>query len=90
VGEGRAGPADVCGYGVPGHPEWEACIAFHLVTFMPRSIANAPLSSAVSCWHLTIGERGEGTYYRRCALGNEKARKRYVGARLRAIGGALR
>jgi anti-anti-sigma regulatory factor len=72
--------SDRCPYPRPFAPDFEACPAFHAVTYVVADSTENPIGSVVSCRHLVGGSlpNTRGRYYARCALGPATDRRGWV------------
>jgi anti-anti-sigma regulatory factor len=72
--------SDRCPYPRPFPADFDACPAFHPVTYVVADSTNAPIGPVVSCRHLVSGStpNTHGRYYARCALGSPAARRGWL------------
>ncbi len=85
-------PADACPFSRPFPEGFNECPTYEAVEFQPATLANAPLTPAWTCRHLTTGAYVEGIphKYGQCALGDSAARlqwlKDQITSREKAVG----
>lgn len=66
--------SDRCPFGRPFDAGFDDCQAFQPILFEPIDTGRRPLGETWTCRNLDTGSSGNGRFYPRCRLGDERAR----------------